>query len=84
MNIKGGARVIYQKKTPSGYFTVEWDKEGSEVWEDLAKDLMAKKLERCSYIRSIQRRNNYDGTHTIIVNYAADCGGGRRIYTVKR
>lgn len=83
MYIKGGARVIYQKKTPSGY-TAEWDNEGEKVWEDLAKDLMAKKLEGCKYIRSIRRRQNYDGTNTIIVDYAADCGGGRRIYTVKR
>ena len=83
MYIKGGARVIYQKKTASGY-TATWDNEGEEVWKDLAKDLIAKNLEGCRYIRSIQRKQNYDGTNTIIVNYAADCGGGRRIYTVKR
>ena len=83
MYIKGGARVIYQKKTQSGY-VAEWDNEGEEVWKDLAHELMAKKLERCAYIRSIKRVNNYDGTNTIIVSYAADCGGGRRVYTVER
>lgn len=83
MNIKDGARVIFQEKTPSGYVAT-WDKEGREVWEDLAKDLIAKKLEACRYISSIKRKQNYDGTNTIIVNYAADCGGGRRVYTIKR
>lgn len=77
------ARVEFQEKTPSGWLP-SWEMEGEEVWKDLAHELMAKKLERCTYIRSIKRVNNYDGTHTIIVSYAADCGGGRRVYTVER
>ena len=77
------AKVVYQKKTTSGYIPT-YEHEGDEVWKDLAHEPIAKKLEACSYIRSIKRQQNYDGTNTIIVSYAADCGGGRRIYTVER
>lgn len=77
------AKVVYQKKTNNGYVPT-WEKEGDEVWEQLCVELIAKNLEGCSYIRSIKRRNNYNGTITIVVEYTLSSGGGRRIYTVER
>ena len=77
------AKMIFQDKVGNVWQTT-FEKDGPEVWEDLAKDLLAKKLEACRYITSIKRKQNYDGTNTIIVNYASDCGGGRRVYTIKR
>jgi len=43
--------------------------DAAQVLESLAQDLIAKKINACTYIRSIQRKNNYDGTQTIIVTY---------------
>ena len=50
------------------------------VYKQLCGDLIAKKLEQCSYIKSVKRVQNYDGTIDIIINYNNDC---RNIYTVK-
>ena len=50
------------------------------VHEYLMHDLIAKKLNCCSYIKSIRRVSNYDGTQNITVTYDNNC---RRIYTVK-
>lgn len=77
------ARVVFQHKQGNEWVET-WATEGERVYEDLAKDLIAKKLENCTYIRSIKRKQNYDGTNTITVNYTPDCGGGRRIYTIER
>lgn len=51
------------------------------VHESLMHDLISKKLEGCSEIKSIRRRQNYNGTITIIVTYKG--GTTRRVYTVK-
>jgi hypothetical protein len=54
--------------------------EESEVYKSLAHDLIAKKIHACTYIKSIKRICNYDGTQTITVTYNNDC---RSIYTVE-
>lgn len=51
-----------------------------EIYESLAHDLIAKKLSSCTWIKSIKRVQNYDGTITITVNYDNNC---RSLYTVK-
>ena len=43
----------------------------------LASDLAAKYIGKAPYIRSIKRRNNYDGTQTYTVTYDNCC---RSIY----
>lgn len=50
------------------------------VYESLARDLVAKKLQACNWITSIKDRTNYDGTRTITVTYNNGC---RALYTVK-
>lgn len=52
-----------------------------EIFRELSNDLIAKKLCKSSSIRSISRRNNYDGTNTVTVDYG---NGTRRRYTIKR
>lgn len=52
----------------------------AKVNEDLMRDLIAKKLHKAAYIKTITDRPNYDGTRTIIVTYDNQC---RSIYTVK-
>ena len=50
------------------------------IYESLSTDLINKKLNNCSYIKTIKRVPNYDGTQSITVVYNNDC---RAIYTVK-
>jgi hypothetical protein len=50
------------------------------IYKNLAGDLIAKKLNACTYIKTIKRQSNYDGTQTITVTYNNDC---RSVYTVK-
>ena len=51
----------------------------ASIYEWLVHDLVAKKINACTYIRSIKRTNNYDGTQTIVVTYD---GNTRNIYTI--
>lgn len=51
-----------------------------EIYKSLSADLIAKKLNNCSYIKTVKRVCNYDGTQNITVTYNNDC---RAIYTVK-
>ena len=54
------------------------------VLEMLTTDLIAKELNKCRYISSIKRVNNYNGTQTITVRYAKDIGGGKRVYIIEQ
>ena len=50
------------------------------VYKSLMSDLIAKKLEACTYITQIKRLQLYNGYIAITVNYTGDV---RRIYTVE-
>lgn len=52
----------------------------AEVYKWLAEELIAKKINACTYIRSIKRDNLYNGFQRITVAYD---NGGRSVYTVK-
>ena len=54
--------------------------EPAYVYESLANDLIAKKINACAYIRSIKRENLYTGFQRVTVNYN---NGVRTIYTVR-
>ena len=72
--------VIYEAREGRG-FVKEWEhSDPAEVYKDLAAELIAKKINNCKWIRSIKRRQLYNGYLEITVNYPH---GGRRIYTVK-
>lgn len=51
-----------------------------EVYESLARDLVAKKLHKATYIKSVKDVSNYDGTRDITVTYD---NGVRSVYTIK-
>lgn len=51
-----------------------------EIYTDLSRDLIAKKLCKCTYINSITRCNLYDGFIKITVTYNNNV---RAIYTIK-
>lgn len=50
-----------------------------EIYKRLADAVIAKKVCGCRYIKSIKRRNNYDGTCEITITYDNRV---RNIYTV--
>lgn len=50
------------------------------VYQSLANDLIAKKLNNCTYIKSIKRTQLYNGFERITVTYDNDV---RRIYTIE-
>lgn len=54
--------------------------EPTEVYKYLAEELIAKKINACTYIRSIKRQNLYNGFQKIVVSYD---NGGRSVYTIK-
>lgn len=51
----------------------------ADVYESLSMALINKKIHSCSYIKSIKRVNNYDGTQSITVNYD---NGVKTVYIV--
>ena len=71
---------VYQKKTGRSYETKFTCSDPGRVYEDLAHELIAKKINLCTYIKSIKRRPLYNGFDEITVSYDH---GGRRVYTIK-
>ena len=69
---------INGKWQPSENCSIRTDR--TEIYESLSRDLIAKKLCGCTYIRSITRCNLYDGFVKITVTYD---NNSRAIYTVK-
>lgn len=51
-----------------------------EVYESLARELINKKINKCTYITSIQRVNLYNGTQRVTVRY---CNGVKSEYVIK-
>lgn len=46
--------------------------DAAAVYESLARELINKKINQCTYITSIQRVNLYNGTQRITVRYCND------------
>ena len=70
---------IAQKKTGKTWADTYIDNDAASVYKSLSHDLIAKKLNACTYIKSIKRVQNYDGTNTIIVLYDNNT---RSVYTI--
>lgn len=68
-----------QKFNGKAWETTYETTDAARIHESLMHDLIAKKLEKCSYITSIRHTENYNGTATITVTYS---GGVRTLYTV--
>lgn len=59
---------------------------GGEVYRALAEDMICKCLNKATFIKSIKRKTNYDGTQTITVTYDHNgiaCNDVRAIYHIK-
>lgn len=71
---------VYQEKNGRTWETKHTDTDATSVYEWLSNELIAKKLNGCTWIKSIKRVNLYDGNQKITVTYDH---GGRSVYTVK-
>ena len=71
--------VKYEEKRGREYVVTWSTEEEKQVYEDLAHELIAKKINGCTWIRSIKRVPLYTGFDRITVQYDH---GGRRVYTV--
>jgi hypothetical protein len=69
----------FQIKSGNKWHTTFEVTDPENVLGNLSHDLIAKKLNACTYIRSIKRTNNYDGTQTIVVTYE---NVTRNVYTI--
>ena len=75
----------YERKEGSKFIATDSNSDDAAlVYEFLAHDLIAKKINACRYIKTIARKPLYNGFDQIIVTYCDDGNVyGRRIYTVK-
>jgi hypothetical protein len=71
---------IYEEKQGRNYVETFRCEDEKTVYADLAHELISKKLNECSWIKSIKRTPLYNGFDKITVSY--DHGKGRRVYTV--
>ena len=71
---------LVEQKVNNAWIETFRETDENKIWESLAKDLIAKKLHKATWIRSVRDSSNYDGTRDITVYYD---NGVRSIYTVK-
>lgn len=72
--------MIIEKRNGKTWETVNVYTDPVKIYESLAKDMIAKKLHKCTYIKTIKDVCNYDGTRNITVAYD---NGVRRVYTIE-
>lgn len=70
---------VYQKKEGRAYVDKYICTDALQVHEDLAHELISKKINECRWIKSIKRTPLYNGFQKIIIQYDND---SRRVYTV--
>lgn len=70
---------IYEEKQSGKYVETFKCEDAQRVYDDLAHELISKKINECRWIRSIKRTPLYNGFDRITVTYDH---GGRRVYTV--
>lgn len=72
-------RVVYSKVNNKWCETITVTDEQA-IYKALATDIIAKKIHKCLWIKSIRDYSNYDGTRTITVYYDSNC---KSVYTVE-
>ena len=78
-NHKEISRICYAKEDNTWIETFkETDVAAVEHW--LLNDLIAKKMHKCKYIKSIKEHCNYDGTRTFTIYYDNNV---KNVYTVE-
>lgn len=73
------SRIAQTKKNNTWVNSFE-EYDETAVYKSLSRDLIAKKINQCKYIKNIKRVQNYNGFITVIVTYDNNT---RSVYTVK-
>ena len=71
---------IYEEKKNGKFVETFRCEDEQRVYDDLSHELIAKKINGCSWIRSIKRNQLYNGFIQIVISYDH---GGRRTYTIR-
>lgn len=71
---------IFEEKKNGKYIETFRDENAASVYEWLASDLISKKINGCTYIRSISRTPLYNGFQKITITYTNNV---RNIFIVK-
>ena len=72
-------QIVETKNGRAAWILDHINSDKAMVLENLACDLIAKKINECRYISTIKRRNCYDGTQEITVVYTdADYTGNKK------
>lgn len=74
--------VKFEKKNGRGYngYTTTWETyDAARIYDDLAHEIIAKKINQCTWIRSIKRQPLYTGYDRIIITMD---NGDRKVYTI--
>ena len=72
--------TFYNKESNKYYIESYSNSEPGYVYKRLAEDLISKKLNQCTYIKSIRRQNLYNGYAEITVIYDNNV---KAIYTIE-
>ena len=73
-------QILVQDKINGKWKTINTIFDPVEIHKQLAHDIIAKKLHKCTYIRTIKDICNYDGTRNVIITYDNNV---RRVYTIE-
>ena len=79
-NTAGTVSVTFQEKQGRSYVPRYTSTNREHVYTKLAHEIVSKTLEKCSWIRSIKRRQLYNGFIEITVSYD---NGFRSVYTIE-
>lgn len=72
---------VYEKKVGNKYVEDYRSEDPLWVYSGLAHCMIAKKIDECTWIRRIVKRQRWDDMATIVVY---EDNGNRRIYTIER
>lgn len=72
---------VYEKRDGNKWVETYRSEDRAWVYSGLAHCLIAKKLDECTWIKRIEKKQRYDDYTTIVVY---EDNGNRRVYTVER
>ena len=71
-------KLVFEEKRGREYIPTWETDDVNRIYEDLTHELISKKICGCTYIKSITRKQLYNGFIRVTVAY----GDGRRVYTI--
>lgn len=79
ITMQNNVNVTFEEKQGNKYVQTWASNDEAQIYNDLAHELISKKINQCTWIKSIKRTQLYNGYQKIVVYYDH---GGRRVYTI--